>query len=253
MINVFYTDHKVNQTVTQFLSKSQKYPLDHISKYNFSKKSLFASYGILRGVDEIIKKQNNYIYMDHGYLNASTRKFNADKSTLVKLDGHIRLLRDDLYFNQNYLNYDKNRFNKLNIDLHDLNKKGNYILLSVPSENTSKYLNLKNWTENTIKEIEKFTDREVITHNKFSKTPLTDLLDNAFAFVSCQSTAGFISITKGIPAYFTHSSLKKFGDVKNINNRTLNHELLYAAANSQWKLKEFFSDEFKSYIDKITI
>lgn len=78
-------------------------------------------------------------------------------------------------------------------------------------------------------------------------------MNNAFAFVSCQSTAGFMSISEGIPAYFTHPS---FGDSSNINNiedRKLNHNLLFTAANNQWKLSKFFTDEFKAYFSNINL
>ncbi|MDC3109100.1 hypothetical protein OA517_01995, partial [Alphaproteobacteria bacterium] len=109
------------------------------------------------------------------------------------------------------------------------------------------------WKEETIKEIKKYTDREIIVHNKFSEVSLKYLLDKAFAFVSCQSTAGFHAVAEGVPAFFTHNSLKRFGDIKDIEKNQLNHDLLYAASNTQWKLKEFFTDEFEQYIYKIAL
>ena len=50
---------------------------------------------------------------------------------------------------------------------------------------------------------------------------------------------------KSIEAYFRI--------IDKIFQNELNYELLYAAANSQWKLCEFFTDEFKEYIYKITL
>lgn len=250
-INVYYTSHVVNQTITQYLAKSQKYELKNINDYDLSNNSIFASYGILRGVGEIIKQNKNFIYMDHGFLKGSKRTFNVDKSTVVNLDGHIRVLRNDLYFNQTYSNYNSERFKNLNIVTKDLIKNGEYIILSEPTDNTSSFLGLENWCDKTISSIKKYTDRKIIVHNKFSKKSLIDLLKNAYAFVSCQSTAGFTSIINGVPAYFTHDSLKKFGDIKDIEKQKLNYDLLYLAANSQWKLSEFFSDEFKIYLDNI--
>ena len=80
---------------------------------------------------------------------------------------------------------------------------------------------------------------------------MNSLLEKAFAFVSCQSTAGFYAITEGVPAYFTHKSLSQYGNIKDIEKNELNYDLLYIAANSQWKLREFFSDEFAEYMNKI--
>lgn len=251
VIECYHTNHFINQTIIQFFSKSLNLSLAEINEYQNSNK-IFASYGILRGTGNIIKeKGSNFIYIDHGYFNASSRKFTRERNTILNnLAGYFRIIKDDLYFNNKFQNVDKKRFDSLNIRLKD-KKKGDIIILSEPTKNTLDFLDLKNWTENTIKEIKKYTDREIIVHNKFSQIKLNNLLEKAFAFVSCQSTAGFHSITEGVPAYFTHNSLKKYGNIINIEKSELNYDFLYTAANSQWMLKEFFSDEFKNYIDTI--
>jgi len=247
----YFTDHFVNQTVTQFFAKSLNTQLLHINDFKKSEKT-FCSYGILRGTGEAIQLSKNFIYLDHGYFDSSSRSFTQNKNTILNgLDGYFRVISNDLYFNLNYMNLDKTRFNNLNINLKDLNKNADYIILSEPTENTLNFLGIHNWTNDTINEIKKYTDREIIVHNKFNKKPLGDLLKNAFAFVSLQSTAGFKAIIEGIPAYFTHNNLAKFGNLEKIESRYLNHDLLFLAANSQWKLKEFFKDEFSEYINKI--
>lgn len=250
-MHVYYTDHFVNQTVTQFFAKSINATLLPIHNYDKSN-NLFVTYGILRGTGEIIsERKKNFIYLDHGYFQASSRKFTKEKNTIISnLEGFFRVVRDDLYFNNFDINNDPTRFHKLNLDLKD-KKKGEVIILSEPTQNTLDFLNLKSWKEDTITEIKKYSDREIVVHNKFSETPLKNLIDKAFAFVSCQSTAGFHAITEGVPAYFTHPSLKKFGNIADIEKNNLNYEVLYSAANSQWKLREFFSDEFKEYINII--
>lgn len=247
----FYTDHYVNQTVTQFFSKSLELPLFNINEYK-DNDEIFITYGILRGTGEIIKKKKeNFIYIDHGFYRSTPRKFTKEKKTILnELGGYFRVIKGDLYFNNFEFDLDSKRFEELDIELKD-KKKGDIIVLSEPSQNTLDFLGIKNWTEDTINEIKKYSDRKIIVHNKFSDVPLKLLLQDAFAFVSCQSTAGFLSITEGVPAYFTHQSLKKYGEIADIEKNLLNHDILYVAANSQWKLKEFFSDEFKLYIDKI--
>lgn len=248
---VFYTDHFVNQTITQFFSKSIGLPLLNINEYK-DNDEIFISYGILRGTGDIIKKKNkNFIYIDHGFYKSSPRKFTKEKRTVLNaLSGYFRIIKGDLYFNEIDINLDSKRFEQLDIELKD-KRNGEIIILSEPSENTLNFLGIENWVENTINEIKQYSDREIVIHNKFSDIPLNLLLQDAFAFVSCQSTAGFQSIAEGVPAYFTHNSLKKYGDITNIEKNLLNYDILYAAANSQWQLKEFFSDEFKLYIDKI--
>ena len=250
-IECFYTSHFVNRTVIQFFSKGLGLPLSSVDKYTESE-NIFASYGILRGTGEIIKKKNSkFIYLDHGYFNASSRKFTNEKKTILNdLGGYFRVIRDDLYFNINYLNKKTERFDNLQINLKE-KRKGDIIIVSEPTSNTLDFLEINNWTESTVNELKKYTDREIIIHNKFSEIPLNSLLEKAFAFVSCQSTAGFYAITEGVPAYFTHKSLSQYGNIKDIEKNELNYDLLYIAANSQWKLREFFSDEFAEYMNKI--
>tara|TARA_B100000902_G_C27316347_1_gene921567 strand:+ start:347 stop:1117 length:771 start_codon:yes stop_codon:yes gene_type:complete len=251
---VFYTDHYVNQIVTQFLAKSQSLTFQSIENYQDNNQCIFTSYGILRGTGDIFKKSKNYIYIDHGYFNASARKFSGNKITVVSaLSGYFRLIHNDFYFRANYQNSDPTRFNKLNIDLKDLNQKGEIIILSEPSEHILKFLNMPNWTQETLNKLKSLTDRKVIVHNKFSDIPLKSLMKKAFAFVSCQSTAGFMSISEGTPAYFTHPSFGDSSNIDNIEDRKLNHNLLFTAANSQWRLSEFFTDEFKAYFSNINL
>ena len=107
-----------------------------------------------------------------------------------------------MYFNNFEFNLDSKRIEELDIELKE-KRKGDIIDLSEPSQNTLDFLEIKNWAEDTINEIKKYSDREIIIHNKFSEIPLKSLLEKAFAFVSCQSTAGFQAITEGVPAYFS--------------------------------------------------
>ena len=57
-----YTDHYVNQTVTQFFSKSLELPLFNINDYK-DNDEIFITYGILRGTGEIIKKKKRILFI----------------------------------------------------------------------------------------------------------------------------------------------------------------------------------------------
>ena len=135
--------------------------------------------------------------------------------------------------------------------MKELNNNGEYIILSEPSKYILEFNKEEEWVKKTYNQILKYSDRKIIIHNKFSKEPLRELLKKAYAFVSYQSTAGLKAIIEGVPAYFTYKSLKKFGSLENINDRNLNYDLLYLATNSQWKLNEFFSEDFKKYMNEI--
>ena len=58
----FYTDHYVNQIVTQFLAKSQGLTFQSIENYQNDNQCIFTSYGILRGTGDILKIQKLYLY-----------------------------------------------------------------------------------------------------------------------------------------------------------------------------------------------
>ena len=51
--------------------------------------------------------------------------------------------------------------------------------------------------------IKKFTDRKIIIHSRRSEIKLDELLENAWAFVSDHSSAGFKSMIEGVPALLT--------------------------------------------------
>lgn len=250
---VFYTNHYVNRTVTQILSKSLDFKLDTIENYKNYNHILPCSYGILRGTGDIFDKSKNFIYIDHGYFSSSKRKFTKNKSTLTSdLSGYFRVIRNDLYFNKDFKNDNKLRFKSLGIDLKDLNKNAEVIIVSEPSDHILKFLNIPNWTKETVESLRKYTDRKIVVHNKFSDIPLKSLMERAYAFVSCQSTAGYMAISEGVPAFFTYESLRGFGKIQDIESRKLNHSLLYIAANSQYRLNEFFSNDFSEYFNNIS-
>lgn len=249
---VFFTEHFINNTVTQFFAKSCNFKLDSIKNFEQNENLIIASYGIKRGTADIFLNSKNFIYIDHGYLRATQRDFKSNKGTIMdSFNGYFRVIKNDFYFNNNYKNISTSRFQKLGICLKDLNKIGDKIIISEPSDDTKELLSIPNWTDETLSQVKKYTDREIVIHNKFSNIPLDHVLKNAFAFISCQSTAGLKAITEGIPAYFTHKSLSSQGNIKYIEKRFLNHELIYRMANSQWKIKEFFLDEFQEYINNI--
>ena len=69
----FYTDHYVNQTVTQFFSKSLELPLFNINDYK-DNDEIFITYGILRDLSSN-KKEREFIYIDHGFYRSSQENY----------------------------------------------------------------------------------------------------------------------------------------------------------------------------------
>ncbi len=238
---VIYTDHIMNRTLCYSFAKGTNSLLCHVNNFKEYSKTI-ATYGVLRGTFEVINKVQNYYYMDHGYFNQSDREFKNNRTEVLNLDGYFRIVRNNLIHNGKG-NFPSDRLKKLNINFKKNNKLGTYIILSEPSETMKKIYNEHNWCEETKKKLKKFTDRELIIHNKFSKKPLDELLNDAWAFVSLQSTAGFKAMANGVPSYFTEKTLNKINNIEEIENPTIDYQIFNNLAYGQWTLKEIESGE----------
>ena len=69
------------------------------------------------------------------------------------------------------------------------------------------------------------------------------ILKDAWAFVSLQSTAGFIAMTKGVPSFFTDNTLSYIGKIENIENPLIDFRIFNNLAYGQWTLKEIETGE----------
>ena len=238
---VIYTDHIMSKTLCYNFAKGSNSLLCHVNKFKEYNKPI-ATYGVLRGTFEVINKVENYYYMDHGYFNQSQRNFKNNRTEVLNLDGYFRIVHNNLIHNGEG-NFPDDRLKKLNINFKKKNKLGSYIILSEPSETMKKIYKEHDWCEKTKKKLKKLTDRELIVHNKFSSTSLDELLNNAWAFVSLQSTAGFKAMANGVPSYFTEKSLKEINNIEEIENPKIDYQIFNNLAYGQWTLSEIESGE----------
>ena len=70
----------------------------------------------------------------------------------------------------------------------------------------------------------------------FLKNHLKILLKNAWAFVSLQSTAGFMAMLNGVPSYFTDNHLN-ISKIQDIENPKIDYNIFNNLAYGQWTLK----------------
>ena len=245
---VIYTDHVINKTLCYNFAKGSDSLMCHVNNFKEYKKTI-ATYGVLRGTGELLKKVENFYYMDHGYFKQSERIFQNNKTSVVNLDGYFRIVFNN-FIHDGSGNNSSDRLNKLNLKFKEKKKKGEYIILSEPSDVMKNFYNVNSWVDETAKLITNFSDRELIIHNKFSKKPLDHLLKNAWAFVSLQSTAGFKAMIQGVPAYFTDSSLKNISNIEEIEKHEINYSIFNNLAYSQWTLDEIKSGEAWQYLSK---
>ena len=245
---VIFTDHIVNKTVCYNFAKGSASLLCHVNNFKDYNKTI-ATYGVLRGTLETLRKTKNYFYMDHGYFNQSKRLFENKRTNIQNLDGYFRVVYNNFIHN-GVGNYPEDRLKKLNLQILDQKNNGSHIILSEPSEVMKKVYNVPEWTNNTIELVKRYSDRKIIVHNKFSKEPLKLLLKNAWAFISLQSTAGFTAMLNGTPSYFTDKSLSNIGKIQDIEKPKIDYNIFKNLAYGQWTLKEMESGEAWENITK---
>ena len=209
----------------------------------------FASYGYLRGVGELYKKANDFWYLDHGYFKQVTRDFKNNDVFIRNFEGYFRIVHNNFWHNGS-IDFPEDRFEKLELEVKSQKKTGDFIIVSEPTFEAMKYYSLEDWTMKTIHEIKKFSDRKIIIHNRNSDIPLNSLLEDAWAFVSDHSGAGFMSMLRGVPAIFTNKTLKSIGEITNIENIKINEKVLMNLAYCQWTLEEIKSGEAWEFISK---
>ena len=243
---VLYTDHYTNRAICHSFAQGSDSLMCHVDNFTEFNKTI-ATYGYLRGTGEVIKKSKNFYYMDHGYFNQSSRIFEKNKTKILNLDGYFRVTFND-FWSTGINDRPSDRFNKLKLKFKTINNNGNYIIISEPTSDAKDYYKLHNWTEKTIREIKQYSDRKIILHNRSSKEKLNDLLKNAWAFVSDHSSAGFLAMQEGVPAYFTNKTLKNIGKIENIEKHDIDYSILNNLAYEQWTVAEIKSGECWDYL-----
>ena len=245
---VIYTDHQMNRTLCYNFALGSKSLMCHADNFKDFKRTI-ATYGYLRGTGEIINNVKNFYYMDHGYFKQSSRSFVKNTVKVNDINGYFRVVKNNFWHNGSG-NSSADRFKKLNLAFKDIKKTGEYIILSEPTFEASNYYNLQEWTQNTINEIKKYTDRKIILHSRTSKTQLTDLLNDAWAFVSDHSSAAFKAMLSGVPAYFTNKTLENIGRIINIEKHEIDYKVFYNLAYQQWTIEEIKNGECWEYFSK---
>ena len=169
---VLYTDHYVNRTLCHNFALGSKSLMCHVNNFSDFSKTI-ATYGFLRGTGEALQKAKKFYYIDHGYFKQSSRNFEKNKTKINDLNGYFRIVYNN-YWHNSLGNKSKDRFEKMGIEIKNIRKTGEYIVLSEPSTDDIYFFKLNNWVKETKNKLKKITDRKVIIHNRSSKIPLNE-------------------------------------------------------------------------------
>jgi hypothetical protein len=170
-------------------------------------------FGILRGTGEIIKEcdkiKHTYYHFDHAYL------FKEQKHEINPIFNEkiYRITKNGLMLN--YIDtinqIDKERIQKFKkyINIKPWKKTGDYVLVLPPSEHVKKWYNIPDWEKETVEKLKQHTKREIIIKNKNDQESYMKILSNAWAVVTCQSTAAIDVLLEGVPSFCNDMSMAK--------------------------------------------
>ena len=134
---------------------------------------------------ELRRKKEPFVFMDHAYFNRGYDKgnFRILISQVHQTDIISHLPRDRL---PNEKNWQETRGSKV------------YVIPVAP--NLATWHDAHHWTTDTVSELRKHTDREIVVKPK-NAIPLRDLLHTAWAVVSHSSVAGVEAAQNGVPVF----------------------------------------------------
>jgi SHS2 domain-containing protein len=170
-------------------------------------------FGILRGTGDLIKKcddlKHTYYHFDHAYC------FKEQKHEINPIFNEkiYRITKNGLMINYiDKINHiDKERIQKFkkHINIKPWKKEGDYVLVLPPSEHVKKWYNIPNWEKETVEKLKQHTNREIIIKNKNDQDSYMKMLSNAWAVVTCQSTAAVDVLLEGVPSFCNEMSMAK--------------------------------------------
>lgn len=85
-------------------------------------------------------------------------------------------------------------------------KGGKDIVIAIPTETFEKFHHIEGWTDRTIRELAKITDRRMIVREKQTKRPLQADLENAYCLISHGSNTAVEAVILGVPVIVDPSS-----------------------------------------------
>ena len=182
-------------------AKGAKLPIIDYNENFENNPILIRSMGKRKLIHWCWNNDHTFYYMDSGYMG----NYKSSDNPIGRKLWH-RIVKNNIQHDE-LISRPDDRWRKLNYPMHK-RKHGSHILLVTPSEKPCKFYGIDRdqWVEETIKEIQKYTDRPVRVRDKSPrpqrviKTIFEDL-KNCHALVTYQSIAAVESVLYGVPAF----------------------------------------------------
>ena len=142
--------------------------------------------------------------------------------------------------------FPSDRIDNFNLKFKDWRKNGNKIIMVPPSVPMGKFLGVSDeaWVEHTKKEIEKYTDREVVLcqKQKGKKSNLMELMKDAWVLITDHSNCQVDALVNGVPV-ITTSPMRRIGSLADVENPAMDRSFLNNLAYRQWTINEINSGQ----------
>lgn len=170
-------------------------------------------WGLIRGAPGLIQKvksaKGNYWHMDNAYLRRN-RYYRITKNANQVTELSVRT---------------PERFEKIGGTEFRPWKRGKKIVLALSTEHLYKFhgMDIKQYTDDTVKEIRKFTDRKITVRPKNATYPIENDLQDAWCLVTHTSCSALDALRWGVPVITTGECCAKpvSGKMENIENLEL--------------------------------
>ena len=189
----------------EYINKFAKGSNLDLQDYNYSYKDkpiLINGMGKRKLIKKLWDNNHTFYYMDSGYVG----NYKSTQNPMGWKHWH-RIVKNNV---QHLTIEDRpeDRWIKLNYPI-EKRKTGSFILLVTPSDKPCRFYGIDRdkWIDDSIKEIKKYTDREIVIRNKTGRkirvrhNTIFNDLKNCHALVTYQSIAAVESILFGVPAF----------------------------------------------------
>lgn len=179
-----------------------------------------ATYGILRGCGEAMKRSREYWYVDHAYFSRGT---------------HYRVVHNRLWHDLTpKLDENWSKFVSSGKLLAKWRTKGQHVIVVPPSNYMKDYLGLEDWLSETLDTLRENTDRPITISEK-GGIRLEDCIEEAWCLVTHHSNSAVEAMLRGIPSIVTGRGL---GVVQDIENPPMDRSAFSYLANNEFTLDE---------------
>lgn len=152
-------------------------------------------------IDEWTKAKRPWAYWDRGY----ARRVFATWLPRGENGGYYRFHTNRFQMGE-IKDVPADRWKALRTPLTPWRKNGRHIVLAAPTPTYERFHGIAGWTDKTLRELARITDRQIVVRDKESKRPLQADLDGAHCLVAHGSNAAVEAVILGCPVVVDRSS-----------------------------------------------